>query len=74
MVIAVPGAFILCGRHESVSRRILCSCRHTFADLMKNVQGSDTDKAALMGHTSFNMTKYYQSADMKSLKAITDRI
>lgn len=50
------------------------SCRHTFADLMKNVQGSDTDKAALMGHTSFNMTKYYQSADMKSLKAITDRI
>lgn len=50
------------------------SCRHTFADLMKNVTGSDTDKAALMGHADASMTKYYQSADYTSLKQITDRI
>lgn len=50
------------------------SCRHTFAQLMKNVPGSDTDKAALMGHADASMTKYYQSADYASLKAITDKI
>jgi hypothetical protein len=41
---------------------------------MKKVQGSDTDKSALMGHASPDMTKYYQSADIVSLKAITDNI
>ncbi len=50
------------------------SCRHTFANLLKNVTGSDTDKAALMGHANANMTKYYQSPDIQSLRAITDRI
>lgn len=50
------------------------SCRHTFANLMKNVQGSDTDKAALMGHADASMTKYYQSADLESIRAITDRL
>lgn len=50
------------------------SCRHTFANLLKAVQGSDTDKAALMGHADASMTKYYQSEDIASLKAITDAI
>jgi integrase len=50
------------------------SCRHTFANLMKNVQGSDTDKAALMGHADASMTKYYQSADLTSIRAITDKL
>lgn len=50
------------------------SCRHTFAQLMKNVPGSDTDKAALMGHADASMTKYYQSADYASLKKITDAL
>lgn len=50
------------------------SCRHTFANLMKRVQGSDTDKAALIGHADASMTKYYQSADYVSLSAITDAI
>lgn len=48
------------------------SCRHTFANLMKNVQGSDTDKAALMGHSDASMTKYYQSADYDSIRAIIE--
>lgn len=50
------------------------SCRHTFANLLKNVKGSDTDKAALMGHASPTMTKYYQSPDLESLTAITNAI
>lgn len=50
------------------------SCRHTFANLLKAVRGSDTDKAALIGHADASMTKYYQSADYESLRAITDRI
>ena len=49
-------------------------CRHTFANLMKNVVGSDTDKAALMGHSDASMTKYYQSADYASLRRIIDSI
>jgi integrase len=49
-------------------------CRHTFANLMKNVQGSDTDKAALMGHADASMTKKYQSADYASIRAITDKL
>lgn len=48
------------------------SCRHFYANLLKGVQGSDTDKAALMGHSDASMTKYYQSADYESLKRITD--
>ncbi len=50
------------------------SCRHTFANLLKNVRGSDTDKAALIGHSDASMTKYYQSPDYASLRAITDSI
>ena len=40
--------------------------------LLKNVKGSDTDKAALIGHSDASMTKYYQSADYESLRAIID--
>ena len=46
------------------------STRHTFATLMKSVKGSDKDKAALMGHTSFEMTLHYQHEDYDSLKKI----
>lgn len=57
-----------------ISGRVPYSCRHTFSNLLKNVVGSDTDKSALMGHSDTSMTKYYQSADYESLRAITDRI
>ncbi len=50
------------------------SCRHTFADLLKKVYGSDTDKAELIGHADASMTKYYQSADYASMKGITDAL
>lgn len=57
-----------------MTNRVPYSCRHTFANLLKNVHGSDTDKAALIGHADASMTKYYQSADYDSMRAITDNL
>ena len=50
------------------------SCRHTFANLMKKVSGSDVDKAALMGHTNFSMTQKYQSGELEKMRSVTDAI
>ena len=55
-----------------ITGRVAYSCRHTFANLLKRVHGSDTDKAALMGHADASQTKYYQEADLTSLRQITD--
>lgn len=57
-----------------IEGKVPYSCRHTFANLLKNVRGSDTDKAALIGHADASMTKYYQSTDIDSLKAIIDSL
>lgn len=57
-----------------IEGKVPYSCRHTFANLLKNVRGSDTDKAALIGHSDASMTKYYQSPDYESLQAIIDKI
>ena len=61
-------------RELKITGRVPYSCRHTFANLLKAIQGSDTDKAALMGHADASQTKEYQSADYDSLRAMTDRI
>lgn len=58
----------------NIAGRVPYSCRHTFANLLKVVAGSDTDKAALMGHADASMTKYYQSADYDALRKITNAI
>ena len=50
------------------------SCRHTFATLMKRVNGADKDKLALIGHTSDEMLRYYQDVDISDLRKITDSI
>ena len=50
------------------------STRHTFSTLMKKIPGSFKDKAALMGHTSFEMTLHYQHDDYESLKNIINQI
>lgn len=50
------------------------SARHTFASLMKNVPGSDKDKLSLIGHTSTEMLRHYQDADIESLRKITDAL
>ena len=50
------------------------SCRHTFATLMKKASGSDTDKLALIGHTSTEMLRHYQDVRFADLRAITDQL
>ena len=50
------------------------SCRHTFATLMKKASGSDTDKLALIGHTSTEQLREYQDVRYEDLRAITDQL
>jgi integrase len=50
------------------------SCRHTFATLMKDIRASEVDKAKLMGHEDYKMTKHYTHSDVESLRRITDAI
>ena len=41
---------------------------------MKGVDGPNKDKAALMGHTSYEMTMHYQHEDYESLRKIIESI
>lgn len=50
------------------------SCRHTFATLMKRVEGSDKDKLALIGHTSNEMLRHYQDVSFDDLRRVTDAL
>lgn len=50
------------------------SCRVTFATMMKNVNGSEKDKAGLMGHSSFDMTLHYQREDLESKRNIINQL
>lgn len=51
------------------------SCRHTFANLLKNVEGADKDKASLIGHSDYAFTQQrYQSAEMEKLLDIVNKI
>ena len=58
------------GRHRLTPH----SCRHTFAPLLKRAQGSDTDKLALIGHTSTDQLREYQDVPLEDLRAITDQL
>lgn len=58
------------GRHRLTPH----SCRHTFATLLKRAQGSDTDKLALIGHTSTDQLRDYQDVPLEDLRAITDQL
>lgn len=51
------------------------SCRHTFANLLKNVEGADKDKASLIGHTDYAFTQQrYQSAELENLLGIVNKM
>lgn len=51
------------------------SCRHTFANLLKNVDGAGKDKASLIGHTDYAFTeKRYQTAEFENLLDIVNKI
>jgi integrase len=56
-------------------KRVPHCCRHTYATLMKNVEGvSDKDKMASIGHTSMSMTNKYTHADKKSQKKLAEAL
>ena len=57
------------GRHRLTPH----SCRHTFAMLLKRTKGTDTDKLALIGHTSTEQLRDYQDVSFADLQAITDQ-
>lgn len=50
------------------------SCRHTFATLMKRVEGNTKDKLELIGHTSEEMLHYYEDVSISDLRKITDAL
>jgi len=51
------------------------STRHTYSNKIKNIAGSDKDKAQLMGHADYETTKkHYQSTSLAELKALSDQI
>lgn len=51
------------------------SCRHTFANLLKDAPGSDKDKAGLIGHQDYRTTKkHYQSAELDALRKIVSAL
>jgi integrase len=51
------------------------SCRHTFANLLKDVPGSDKDKAGLIGHEDYKTTKkLYQSPELEALRSIINAL
>jgi integrase len=47
-------------------------CRHTFANLLRDTQGADKNKLALIGHTSEEMLRHYQDADLDGLRKIVN--
>lgn len=49
--------------------------RHTYADKLKYADGSDKDKASLMGHTKYGFTQSaYQSSHLADLKKLVESI
>lgn len=47
------------------------SCRHTFANMLKDAPGSDKDKAGLIGHEDYRTTKkHYQTAELDLYRTI----
>ena len=57
-----------------ITGKLPYSCRHTYANLLKDATGATKDKAALMGHTNYAMTQYYQSTDIDHLRAIVNQM
>lgn len=52
------------------ANKVPYSARHTFSDKLKNADGTDKTKAALIGHSDYKFTqKRYQSTDLDELKA-----
>ena len=47
-------------------------CRHTYATLLKDVNVSDKDKMAAIGHSQPSMTMHYTHADLTGIRKIAE--
>lgn len=62
-------------RKDAPNSLVPYSCRHTFANLLKDAPGSDKDKAGLIGHEDYRTTqKHYQSATIEAFKNIINSL
>lgn len=51
------------------------SARHTFSDKLKDADGTDKTKAALIGHTDYKFTQQkYQSTNLEELQTVMESI
>lgn len=58
------------GRHRYTPH----SCRHTFATLLKYVDGPDADKIKLIGHANVDMMHYYTDTQIEDLRKIINSL
>ena len=65
----------LCTRLGIAEGKVPYAARHTFSNKLKKADGTDTEKAALIGHASYEFTKKaYQSSDLDELLEVMDSI
>lgn len=58
-----------------IDGKTVYATRHTYANKIKRATGDEKDKAGLMGHTSYDVTReYYQITTLDEKKAITDQL
>ncbi len=62
------------GIKNDFPKRTPHSCRHSFANLIKNIRAADKDKLELIGHANTKNLRYYQTVDYEDLRNITDQI
>ena len=65
----------ICARLGIAEGKVPYAARHTFSNKLKNAEGDDRDKAALIGHSDYTFTQTkYQSTDLDELAAVMDSI
>ena len=63
------------GRLGLDTKKVPYAARHTFSNKLKNAEGDDRDKAALIGHSDYTFTQTkYQSTNLDELTAVMDSI
>ena len=65
----------IANKHGIKDTKVPYSARHTYADKLGKAEGSDKDKAKLIGHTDFKFTQdKYMSTDIAGLNAVVESI
>ena len=65
----------ICSSLGIAEGKVPYGARHTFSNKLKDAEGNDIDKAALMGHSDYTFTQTkYQSTDLDELAAVMDSI